>query len=210
MTEACTHVTSTISTASWMKPSEFSSMWPNQVCIFPKLSECESRGTAVLPHMSSLINPLFSYEERKLQSFWDGTKSVYVVLQGTTVVLPCINRRSIWTDWSNEEEDQQARRWARFIDRLSFLCHFVITIASCVTFPGCPLGPASARSPAWPCRSAGGPLRLRWAAQLRTSVLAEEDEHQQSGLFAGWLLSHDKKSPGMHACVKMRNIYTMV
>ncbi|XP_038153935.1 matrix remodeling-associated protein 8-like [Cyprinodon tularosa] len=51
--------------------------------------------------------------KRKLQSFWDGTKSVYVVLQGTTVVLPCINRRSIWTDWSNEEEDQQVVHWDR-------------------------------------------------------------------------------------------------
>lgn len=44
---------------------------------------------------------------RKVQRFWDGQKAVYVVLLGSTVVLPCINRRNVWTDWSDEEEDQQ-------------------------------------------------------------------------------------------------------
>ncbi|XP_070702715.1 matrix remodeling-associated protein 8-like [Pempheris klunzingeri] len=50
---------------------------------------------------------------RKEQRFWDGQKAVYVVLLGSTVVLPCINRRSVWTDWSNEEEDQQVVHWDR-------------------------------------------------------------------------------------------------
>lgn len=50
---------------------------------------------------------------RKEQRFWDGHKAVYVVLVGSTVVLPCINRRSVWTDWSNEEEDQQVVHWDR-------------------------------------------------------------------------------------------------
>lgn len=44
---------------------------------------------------------------RKEQRFWDGQKAVYVVLLGSTAVLPCINRRKVWTDWSDEEEDQQ-------------------------------------------------------------------------------------------------------
>lgn len=44
---------------------------------------------------------------RKEQRFWDGQKAVYVVLLGSTVVLPCINRRKVWTDWSDEEDDQQ-------------------------------------------------------------------------------------------------------
>lgn len=35
---------------------------------------------------------------------------MYVVLLGSTVVLPCINRRKVWTDWSDEEDDQQV--WA--------------------------------------------------------------------------------------------------
>uniref|UniRef100_A0A3B5MXG0 Matrix remodeling-associated protein 8 n=1 Tax=Xiphophorus couchianus TaxID=32473 RepID=A0A3B5MXG0_9TELE len=51
--------------------------------------------------------------KRKQQRFWDGQKAVYVVLQGTTAVLPCMNRRSVWTDWSDEEEDQQVVHWDR-------------------------------------------------------------------------------------------------
>nr|XP_057910654.1 matrix remodeling-associated protein 8-like isoform X2 [Doryrhamphus excisus] len=50
---------------------------------------------------------------RKEQRYWDGHKAVYVVLLGSTVVLPCVNRRNIWTDWSNEEEDQQVVHWDR-------------------------------------------------------------------------------------------------
>ncbi|XP_076012554.1 matrix remodeling-associated protein 8-like [Genypterus blacodes] len=50
---------------------------------------------------------------RKEQRFWDGQKAVYVVLLGSTIVLPCINRRSVWTDGSNEEEDQQVVHWDR-------------------------------------------------------------------------------------------------
>lgn len=49
----------------------------------------------------------FFSEGRKEQRFWDGQKAVYVVLVGSTVVLPCINRRNVWTDWTDEEEDQQ-------------------------------------------------------------------------------------------------------
>lgn len=50
---------------------------------------------------------MFTIKGRKEQRFWDGQKAVYVVLLGSTVVLPCINRRNVWTDWSEEEEDQQ-------------------------------------------------------------------------------------------------------
>ncbi|XP_023811004.1 matrix remodeling-associated protein 8 isoform X2 [Oryzias latipes] len=49
---------------------------------------------------------------RKEQRFWDGQKVVYVVLLGSTVVLPCINRRTVWIDSSNEE-DQQVVHWDR-------------------------------------------------------------------------------------------------
>ncbi|KAM3877901.1 matrix remodeling-associated protein 8a [Diretmus argenteus] len=49
---------------------------------------------------------------RKEQRYWDGQKAVYVVLQGSTVVLPCVNRRSLWTDGSSEEE-QQVVHWDR-------------------------------------------------------------------------------------------------
>ncbi|XP_058229433.1 matrix remodeling-associated protein 8a isoform X2 [Hemibagrus wyckioides] len=47
---------------------------------------------------------------RKERRFWDGQKAVYVVLVGRTVVLPCVNRRSIWMDSKNEEE-QQVVHW---------------------------------------------------------------------------------------------------
>ncbi|KAK7915888.1 hypothetical protein WMY93_011649 [Mugilogobius chulae] len=50
---------------------------------------------------------------RKEQKYWDGQKAVFVVLLGSTVVLPCINRRSVWTDWSSDEEDQQVVHWDR-------------------------------------------------------------------------------------------------
>lgn len=50
---------------------------------------------------------------RKEQRFWDGHKAVFVVLVGSTVVLPCVNRRTVWTDWSNQEEDQQVVHWDR-------------------------------------------------------------------------------------------------
>ncbi|XP_030634313.1 matrix remodeling-associated protein 8a [Chanos chanos] len=50
---------------------------------------------------------------RKERKFWDGQKAVYVVLVGSTVVLPCINRRSIWTEGNSEEEQQQVVHWDR-------------------------------------------------------------------------------------------------
>ncbi|XP_028854183.1 matrix remodeling-associated protein 8a [Denticeps clupeoides] len=50
---------------------------------------------------------------RKERKFWDGEKAVFVVLVGSTVVLPCVNRRPIWTDRNNEEEQQQVVHWDR-------------------------------------------------------------------------------------------------
>ncbi|KAM8867378.1 matrix remodeling-associated protein 8-like [Synchiropus picturatus] len=50
---------------------------------------------------------------RKEQRYWDGQKAVYVVLLGSTVVLPCVNRRKVWTDWTREEEEQQVVHWDR-------------------------------------------------------------------------------------------------
>ncbi|XP_036389899.1 matrix remodeling-associated protein 8-like [Megalops cyprinoides] len=47
---------------------------------------------------------------RKQKRFWDGEKTVFVVLLGSTVVLPCVNRRPVWTDQTLEEE-QQVAHW---------------------------------------------------------------------------------------------------
>lgn len=61
----------------------------------------------MLLRYSGPVTSLCAPPGRKEQRYWDGQKAVYVVLLGSTVVLPCINRRNVWTDWSNEEEDQQ-------------------------------------------------------------------------------------------------------
>ncbi len=37
---------------------------------------------------------------RKEKRVWDGDKSVFVVLVGKSVVLPCVNRRQLWTGQS--------------------------------------------------------------------------------------------------------------
>ncbi|KAI4894963.1 hypothetical protein NFI96_028719 [Prochilodus magdalenae] len=50
---------------------------------------------------------------RKERRFWDGQKAVYVVLLGSTVVLPCVNRRPIWTEGNSQEEQQQVVHWDR-------------------------------------------------------------------------------------------------
>lgn len=46
----------------------------------------------------------------KEKRFWDGDKSVFVVLAGTTVVLPCMNRRPLWME-GNQEDQQQVVHW---------------------------------------------------------------------------------------------------
>uniref|UniRef100_A0A8C2BI58 Matrix remodeling-associated protein 8 n=1 Tax=Cyprinus carpio TaxID=7962 RepID=A0A8C2BI58_CYPCA len=50
---------------------------------------------------------------RKERRFWDGQKAVFVVLVGSTVVLPCINRRPIWTEGNSQEDQQQVVHWDR-------------------------------------------------------------------------------------------------
>ncbi|XP_072522281.1 matrix remodeling-associated protein 8a [Salminus brasiliensis] len=50
---------------------------------------------------------------RKERRFWDGQKAVYVVLVGSTVALPCVNRRPIWTEGNSQEDQQQVVHWDR-------------------------------------------------------------------------------------------------
>ncbi|XP_056591513.1 matrix remodeling-associated protein 8a [Triplophysa dalaica] len=50
---------------------------------------------------------------RKERKFWDGQKAVFVVLVGKTVVLPCVNRRPIWTEGNSQEDQQQVVHWDR-------------------------------------------------------------------------------------------------
>ncbi|NWU47478.1 MXRA8 protein, partial [Dromas ardeola] len=44
--------------------------------------------------------------------YWDGEKPVIVALEGSTVMLPCVNRNHIWTERHSEEE-QQVVHWDR-------------------------------------------------------------------------------------------------
>lgn len=73
-----------------------------------KSRESHTCVASVGPTKPCPLTCLFLFNQgRKEQRFWDGQKAVYVVLLGSTVVLPCINRRKMWTDWSDEEDDQQ-------------------------------------------------------------------------------------------------------
>ncbi|NXE20003.1 MXRA8 protein, partial [Ardeotis kori] len=46
------------------------------------------------------------------KEYWDGEKPVIVALEGSTVMLPCVNRNHIWTERHSEEE-QQVVHWDR-------------------------------------------------------------------------------------------------
>lgn len=46
------------------------------------------------------------------KEYWDGEKAVIVALEGSTVMLPCVNRNHIWTERHSEEE-QQVVHWDR-------------------------------------------------------------------------------------------------
>ncbi|NXS67505.1 MXRA8 protein, partial [Pandion haliaetus] len=46
------------------------------------------------------------------KQYWDGEKPVILALEGSTVMLPCVNRNHIWTERHSEEE-QQVVHWDR-------------------------------------------------------------------------------------------------
>ncbi|XP_060794359.1 matrix remodeling-associated protein 8b [Neoarius graeffei] len=47
---------------------------------------------------------------RKEKRIWDGEKSIFVVLEGSSVVLPCINRSPLWRG-GLQEDQQQVVHW---------------------------------------------------------------------------------------------------
>ncbi|XP_064381544.1 matrix remodeling-associated protein 8 isoform X2 [Dromaius novaehollandiae] len=49
---------------------------------------------------------------KEAKQYWDGEKAVIVALEGSTVMLPCVNRNHIWTERHSEEE-QQVVHWDR-------------------------------------------------------------------------------------------------
>ncbi|XP_056588154.1 matrix remodeling-associated protein 8b [Triplophysa dalaica] len=62
-------------------------------------------------HRSIKIQLNVTKSPRKEKRVWDGDKSVFVVLEGKSVVLPCVNRRPLWTDGYKDEGQQQVVHW---------------------------------------------------------------------------------------------------
>ncbi|XP_070963732.1 matrix remodeling-associated protein 8-like [Oncorhynchus clarkii lewisi] len=61
-------------------------------------------------HQSIKIQLNTTKSARKEKRYWDGDKTVFVVLLGSSVVLPCVNRRPLWTE-GQQEDQQQVAHW---------------------------------------------------------------------------------------------------
>ncbi|XP_041859702.1 matrix remodeling-associated protein 8b [Melanotaenia boesemani] len=61
-------------------------------------------------HQSIQITLNVTKSARKEKRYWDGEKTVFVVLLGSSVVLPCVNRRSLWRE-GLQEDQQQVAHW---------------------------------------------------------------------------------------------------
>ncbi|XP_053173492.1 matrix remodeling-associated protein 8-like [Scomber japonicus] len=61
-------------------------------------------------HQSIQIQLNVTKSPRKEKRFWDGEKTVIVVLLGSSVVLPCVNRRPLWRE-GLQEDQQQVAHW---------------------------------------------------------------------------------------------------
>ncbi|XP_051962307.1 matrix remodeling-associated protein 8-like [Xyrauchen texanus] len=62
-------------------------------------------------HQSIQIQLNVTKSPQKERRVWDGDKSVFVVLLGKSVVLPCVNRRTLWRDSHTDEGQQQVVHW---------------------------------------------------------------------------------------------------
>lgn len=61
-------------------------------------------------HQSIQIQLNVTKSARKEKRYWDGEKTVFVVLLGSSVVLPCVNRRPLWRE-GVQEDQQQVAHW---------------------------------------------------------------------------------------------------
>lgn len=61
-------------------------------------------------HQSVQIQLNVTKSVRKEKRYWDGERTVFVVLLGKSVVLPCVNRRSLWRE-GLQEDQQQVAHW---------------------------------------------------------------------------------------------------
>ncbi|KAM6982258.1 matrix remodeling-associated protein 8-like [Tautogolabrus adspersus] len=61
-------------------------------------------------HQSIQIQLNVTKSARKERRYWDGEKTVFIVLLGSSVVLPCVNRRPLWRE-GLQEDQQQVAHW---------------------------------------------------------------------------------------------------
>ncbi|XP_013866396.1 matrix-remodeling-associated protein 8 [Austrofundulus limnaeus] len=61
-------------------------------------------------HQSVQVQLNVTKSARREKRYWDGEKTVFVVLLGSSVVLPCVNRRSLWRE-GLQEDQQQVAHW---------------------------------------------------------------------------------------------------
>uniref|UniRef100_A0A3Q4H0A7 Matrix remodeling-associated protein 8 n=1 Tax=Neolamprologus brichardi TaxID=32507 RepID=A0A3Q4H0A7_NEOBR len=61
-------------------------------------------------HQSIQIQVDVTKSARKEKRYYDGEKTVFVVLLGSSVVLPCVNRRPLWRE-GLQEDQQQVAHW---------------------------------------------------------------------------------------------------
>ncbi|XP_062248633.1 matrix remodeling-associated protein 8-like [Platichthys flesus] len=61
-------------------------------------------------HQSIQIQLNVTKSVRKEKRYWDGERTVFVVLLGKSVVLPCVNRRPLWRE-GLQEDQQQVAHW---------------------------------------------------------------------------------------------------
>ncbi|XP_071395090.1 matrix remodeling-associated protein 8-like [Centroberyx affinis] len=61
-------------------------------------------------HQSIQIQLNVTRSARKEKRYWDGEKTVFVVLLGSSVALPCVNRRPLWRE-GLQEDQQQVAHW---------------------------------------------------------------------------------------------------
>ncbi|KAM8755262.1 matrix remodeling-associated protein 8-like [Acanthopagrus schlegelii] len=61
-------------------------------------------------HQSIQIQLNVTKSAKKEKRYWDGEKTVLVVLLGSSVALPCVNRRPLWRE-GLQEDQQQVAHW---------------------------------------------------------------------------------------------------
>lgn len=61
-------------------------------------------------HQSIQVQLNVTKSARKEKRYWDGLNIVFVVLVGNSVVLPCVNRRPLWRE-GVQEDQQQVAHW---------------------------------------------------------------------------------------------------